>query len=146
MGLFRTREEKKLLAALAQNGASGPWVSAHDAWQAFKDFGRSVKLEGGTGLLFQVGTYDFDGRKLFYFDPVCQFEFVAPDGEHEGFKQLHCELTCPPIPALQDVATNLWSFEFPDADAFYAAVEALPEFQTAVSQGNYRLRVSHECV
>jgi hypothetical protein len=146
MGLFRTLEEKKLLAALAQHGAHGPWVPAIDAWRAFKDFGRNVALEGGTGLLFQVGTYQFEGRPLFYFEPVCQFESVKRDGEHDGFEQLHCELTCSPTSALEGVATDLWSFAFPDVDAFYAAVESLPEFEVAVSQGNYRLRVSHERV
>jgi hypothetical protein len=146
MRLFRTLREKKLLVALAQHGAAGPWVSALDAWRAFKHFGRSVKLEGGTGLLFQVGTYDFEGHRLFSFDPVCQFESVFPDGEHEGFEQLHCELTCPPTPELKGVAIELWSFAFPDVDAFYAAVEASPAFTVAVSQNNYRLRVSHECV
>lgn len=146
MGLFRTPEENKLLSALAEHGASGPWVSALDAWRAFKDYGRSVKLEGGTGLLFQVGTYDFEGRPLFYFNPVCQSEFVGADGEHEGFDQLHCELSSQPGPATEGVETTLWSFEFPDAEAFYAAVEALPEFQIAVSQGKYRLAVGHERV
>ena len=146
MGFLRSPEEKKLLSALAQHGASGPWASALDAWQAFKDYGRSVSLAGGTGLLFQVGTYDFEGRPLFYFDPVCQFEIVASDGEHEGFEQLHCELSCLPGPELENLQANLWSFKYTDADSFYAAVEALPEFQAAVRQGNYRLRVSYESV
>jgi hypothetical protein len=36
----------------------------------------------------------------------------------------------------------LWSFDFQSADAFFEAVEALPEFERAVAQGNFRLQVS----
>src|SRR5690606_33995784 len=108
--------------------------------------GRSVSLGQGTDLLFQAGTYNFGGRPLFYFDPVCQFEIVGSDGDHERFEQLHCELTCLPSPELEGLNVSLWSSECNDVDAFYAAVESLPEFQAAVRQDNYRLRVSHEDV
>lgn len=146
MGLFRSREEKELLAALASNGAKGPWVSAADAWEGFKQYGRSLDLSGGTCLLFQVGTYDFTGRPLFYFNPVCQFQLLDAEGELEAFEQLQCELTCPPSPALEGVETNMWSLEFATADAFFNAVETLPEFKQAVSRGTYRLRVEHGTV
>lgn len=138
---FRTQEEKTLLAILARHGASAAWVPAPAAWSAFKEFGRSIELHGGTGLLFQVGTFDFDGRELFYFDAVCQLEDFAEDDEQGAFEQLHCELTCPPTVALEALEANLWSFDFSDVDAFYAAVEGLPAFQAAAQQGNYRLKV-----
>jgi hypothetical protein len=146
MGLFRSREEKALQAALSRHGAAGPWVSAAAAWEGFKEYARGLDLSEGTGLLFQVGTHSFGGRPLFYFNPVCQFQLLDADGEFEAFKQLQCELTCPPTPALEGVETNLWSFDFQGADAFFAAVEALPEFQRVVAQGNYRLQVSYGLV
>lgn len=142
----RTPEEKALVAALAQHGAQGPLASALDAWRAFKDFARTVELADGTGILFQVGTYAFEGSPLFRVDYVLQIESVAADGEHEGFEQLHCELTCPPMRQLQGVVTDIWSFAYPAVDDYYAAVEALPEFEIAVRQGSYRLRVRHEHV
>lgn len=140
------QQEERLLDFLARHGANGPRVAALDAWQAFKDFGRSIQLDDGTGLLFQVGTYDFDGPALFHLGCVVQFESVDADGEHEGFEQLHCELTCPPAPQLDGVTAELWSFEHPDADAWYTAVEAMPEFDIAMRQGRYRLRVYGEAV
>lgn len=126
MRIFRHPQEKKLLAALTARGAKEPWAAADAAWAAFKDYARTVILGGGNGLLFQVGTHDFEGRPMFYFDSVCQFQLLDANGEHEGFEQLHCELSCPPRPELGGVETNLWSFEFEDAEAFFAAVEALP--------------------
>ena len=98
------------------------------------------------GLLFQVGTFDFTGHPLFYFDPVCQFEITDSDGEHDHFEQLHCELTCAPDASLSGVEASLWSFDCPTADAFFAAVEALPAFQVAVRRLDYHLSVSHEAV
>jgi hypothetical protein len=98
------------------------------------------------GLLFQVGTFDFTGRPLFYFDPVCQFEFTDPNGDHDHFEQLHCELTCSPDESLRGVEASLWSFGYPTADAFFAAVEALPAFQAAARRLDYNLSVSHDAV
>lgn len=141
-----TPEEKALVATLAQHGAQEPWGSALDAWRAFKDFARTVELADGTGLLFQVGTYAFEGPPRFHVDYVLQIESAAADGEHEGLEQLHCELTCPPTPEVDGVETDLWSFAYPTVDDYYAAVEALPEFEIAVRQGSYRLRVHREHV
>src|SRR5690606_7849869 len=113
---LRASEEKKLLRALTNHGARGPWVSPRDAWNAFKEYARQVELDGGTGLLFQVGTYDFSGRSLFYFDAVCQFEILDAEGEFESYEQLHCELTCQPDAATDGLEADLWSFEFVDCD------------------------------
>ncbi|HEY0501876.1 MAG TPA: hypothetical protein VGD42_00145 [Lysobacter sp.] len=143
---YLMQQEHRLLDLLGRHGAGGPSVMALDAWRAFKDFGRSIELDDHAGLLFQIGTYDFDGDRRFHFDQVLQLESVGDDGEHEGFEQLHCELTRPPAPELDGVATDLWSFAFADVEDFYAAVEAMPGFVVAVSQGPYRLRVRRERV
>jgi hypothetical protein len=131
---------------LAQLDALGPSVSAASAWAAFKAYGREVLGPKSVHLLFQVGVYDFSGQPLFYFNPVCQFEQTDDDGEHDYYEQLHCELTCAPTDLLQSARTNLWSFNYPTADAFFAAVEALPEFHLAVKQPGYTLAVTHEDV
>lgn len=62
MTILRKRQEKKLLAVLSAHGAKEPWVPADTAWTAFKEYARSVASGDGNGLLFQVGTFDFEGR------------------------------------------------------------------------------------
>jgi hypothetical protein len=116
------------------------------AWDAFKRFGRAQFGRDDVGLLFQVGVFTFSGAPEFYFDPVCQFETRDEDGEHDHFEQTHCELSCPVSDELRSVRRELWSFDFSSADAFYQAVEALPEFQVAVRQPRYRVNVYHERV
>ena len=141
-----TPQATRLRALLKQHGAGDPPVVAATAWAAFKDYGREIFGQQGVGLLFQVGVYDFSGSPLFYFDLVCQFEQTDSEGEHDHFEQLHCELTCPPSETLKSASTNLWSFNFATADAFFRAVEALPEFQVATQQVKFDLVVYHEDV
>ena len=78
------------------------------------------------------------------FDPVCQFEIRDAEGEYDHLEQLHCELTCPPTDALEDAQANLWSFDYPTADAFFSAVEDVPAFQLAIGQTGYSISVYHE--
>lgn len=137
---------ERLAALLHQHRVGDGAASGLAAWSAFKEVGREIFGPETVGLLFQVGTFDFTGRPLFYFDPVCQFEITDPDGEHDHYEQLHCELTCAPDASVVGVEESLWSFDYPTADAFFAAVEALPAFQVAVRRLDYHLSVSHEAV
>ena len=139
-------QAERLVTLLRQHGVDRRSVSGLAAWSAFKDFGREMFRAQGIGLLFQVGTYDFTGRPLFYFDPVCQFEIIDPDGEHDHFEQLHCELACAPDSALSGIEASLWSFDYPTADSFFTAVEALPAFQAAMRRLDYDLAVRLEAV
>jgi len=144
--LSNTPQAERLTILLRQHGVDHQSVSSLAAWSAFKDFGREMFGSQGIGLLFQVGTYDFTGRPLFHFDMVCQFEITDPDGEHDHFEQLHCELTCIPDDAVSSIEASLWSFDYPTADAFFAAVEAMPSFQAAIQRLDYHLSVSYEVV
>ncbi len=146
MEAIRSREEERLLTLLQTHGAADKDVAPAAAWAAFKAYGREVAARPGVGLLFQVGTYSFTGEPLFYFDPVAQFEVVGHDGEHEGFEQVHCELSRPSSPELDGLEANLWSYDFPSVDAFYKAVEDMPALQAAIRQPTYRLSVIHEAV
>ena len=139
-------QAKLLSDLLLERSAHSSPVSGLAAWEAFKAFGREAFELPGVGLLFQTGTFDFTGSELFYFDPVCQFEILDHDGEHDHFEQLHCELTCEPRPELQTASAELWSFDFPTADAFFSAVESLPAFQIAARQSDYTVSVTHEDV
>lgn len=139
-----TPQVERLGTLLHQYGVDHHSASGLAVWSAFKDFGRETFGSEGVGLLFQVGTHDFTGNPLFYFDPVCQFEITDSNGEHDHFQQLHCELTCVPDDAVSGVEASLWSFDYPTADAFFTAVEALPAFQAAVRRLDYHLSVDHE--
>ncbi len=141
-----TPQISRLHELLLQHSATGASVSAANAWAAFKEYGREVFGSEGTGLLFQVGVYKFSGEPLFYFDPIAQFEVTDDEGEHDHYEQLHCELTCPPNEILLNTSTNLWSFDYSTADAFFAAVEDLPQFQVAIKQTGYNLAVTYEDV
>ena len=140
-----TPQAERLAALLRQHGVRNGSTQGIAAWSAFKAFGREVFGPQSVGLLFQLGTYSFSGTPLFYFDPVCQFEITDSDGEHDHFEQLHCEMTCTADDHLSKINASLWSFDFPTADAFFAAVEALPAFQAA-AQANYSVAVTHEVV
>lgn len=146
MEVSNTPHAKRLAALLKQHDVDDRLASGRAAWSAFKAYGREVFDSQEVGLLLQIGTYDFTGAPLFYFDPVCQFEITLADGTHDHFEQLHCELTCPPVSELEGIETSLWSFGYPTADAFFAAVEALPAFQAAVCRSDYNLSVVHEAV
>jgi len=141
-----TPQAERLSALLHQHGVGDQPASGVAAWSAFKAYGREVFGAPGVGLLFQVGTYEFSGTRLFYFDPVCQFEVTDSDGEHDHFEQLHCEMTCRPSDHLSGIEASLWSFDYPSADAFFSAVESLPDFQIAAQQTSYSVSVSHEAV
>lgn len=138
--------DKRLRALLSNQGVGDIAGNAVGAWEAFKCFGREVAGQEGVGLLFQVGTFNFSGEPLFYFDPVAQFETKDDEGEHDHYEQTHCELTAPAAETLRNTECTLWSFDFPTVDAFYRAVEALPEFQLAVKYSPYKVNVFHEAV
>ena len=127
-----TPQARRLSALLREHGVGDNGASGRAAWEAFKAYGREVFARDGVGLLFQAGTYDFDGEPRFHFDPVCQFEDTGPDGD--AMEQVHCRLTCAPDAALAGVQDELWSFGFATADAFFAAAEALPAFRAAVAR------------
>lgn len=144
--MSRTPQAERLVTLLRQHGAGDQPASGTSAWSAFKAYGREIFGQQGVDLLFQVGTYSFTGTPLFYFDPVCQFEITDSDGEHDHFEQLHCELTCLPDDQLDGTEVSLWSSDYPTADAFFAAVEALPVFQSVVQRTDYSVYVDHEIV
>lgn len=141
-----TPQAERLAALLDRHRVDHQSASGLAAWSAFREFGREMFGPDTIGLLFQAGTFDFTGRPRFYLDLVCQFEITGPDGEHDSFEQLHCELTCVPDASLRGIEASLWSFDYPTADAFFAAVEALPAFQVAVRRLDYHLSVGHEAV
>lgn len=133
-------------ALLREHGVGRERVLGSQAWRAFKAYGREVFGEPGVSLLFQAGTRDFSGCPRFYFHPVCQFEIVDEDGQYLCLEQLHCELSCAPSAALDGAEAELWSEDYPTADAYFAAAELLPAFALASRRDDYVLQVRHEQV
>ena len=56
-------------------------------------------------LLFETGTFDFTGKKLFYFSLVRQFRFQDED----EFVQLHLDVRYAPAPATKRLSCTEWS-------------------------------------
>ena len=90
-------------------------LTALDVWLGFLRFGRqrfdTALTPESDGLLFQYGTYSFDGLPKFTLDFTRQFDINDDDAEHDHYLQVHCELTYPPDPALHELGSfNSWFF------------------------------------
>jgi hypothetical protein len=90
-------------------------LDTEDVWLAFLSFGRRLfdvsDTSDADGLLFQYGTYSFDGPATFTLDLARQFEIADSDGNHDHYVQVHCELRYGPAPALQALGSfHSWFF------------------------------------
>ena len=115
------------------------------AWSVFKDFS-AVPVEGvDNGFLWQLGCYDFTGKKLCYLDFVRQFTFYD-EGEYDHMEQLHIEFTGEPSPELLPLERNKWAFDYPTLADYFQDVEKFPEFQTALKHAAWKVNVRQEQV
>ncbi|WP_411088175.1 hypothetical protein [Streptomyces sp. 061-3] len=90
-------------------------LGTEDAWRAFLRFGRRLfdvpDTPDADGLLFQYGTYSFDGPPTFTLDLTRQFEIADNDGDHDHYVQVHCELRYGYALALQTLGSfDSWFF------------------------------------
>jgi hypothetical protein len=90
-------------------------LDTEDAWLAFLRFGRRLfdvsDASDADGLLFQYGTYSFEGPATFMLDLARQFEIADSDGNHDHYVQLHCELRYGPTPTLEAFGSfHSWFF------------------------------------
>ncbi|WP_258055696.1 hypothetical protein [Streptomyces sp. Ru62] len=90
-------------------------LGTEDVWWAFLRFGRRLfdvsEVPDGDGLLFQYGTYSFDGSPTFTVDLTRQFEVSDADGDHDHYVQVHCEVRCGSGPALEALGSfDSWFF------------------------------------
>ncbi|MFC8290582.1 hypothetical protein ACFUJ0_06370 [Streptomyces sp. NPDC057242] len=106
-------------------GELGPRAFAdpvpEDVWFAFLRFGRQLfhvpDTPDADGLLFQYGTYAFDGPAMFTLDLTRQFEVSDSDGDHDHYVQVHCELRYGLTPALEALGSfRSWFFHDAGAD------------------------------
>ncbi|MFE5208943.1 hypothetical protein [Streptomyces sp. NPDC056600] len=123
------------------------------AWEAFLRFGRQLfdvsDAPDGDGLLFQYGTYDFEGPPAFTVDLVRQFEILDAEGDHAGYVQLHCEVRFGPEPALEALGSlTSWFFHDggQDLDAWAREVTERPAWAVVCARTPTAVRVYQECV
>ncbi|MGW0964621.1 hypothetical protein [Streptomyces sp. NPDC002516] len=94
---------------------------AEEVWLAFLRFGRRLfhvpDTPDADGLLFQYGTYAFDGPPAFTLDLTRQFELCDRNGAHYHYEQVHCELRYTLTPALEALGTFAsWFFHNAEDD------------------------------
>ncbi|MFB7183633.1 hypothetical protein ACFCYI_38735 [Streptomyces sp. NPDC056257] len=81
-----------------------------DLWPVFLRFGRRLFDVSDTpdadGLLFQYGTYAFDGPPAFTLDLTRQFEISDNNGDHAHYVQVHCEPRYGLAPALPETISR----------------------------------------
>ncbi|MFC1431385.1 hypothetical protein ACEZDB_12090 [Streptacidiphilus sp. N1-3] len=104
---------------LEQHGRPLDELTPGRAWSAFQRFGQQRFDTPSTpecdGLLFQYGTHSFYGPPMFLVDFTRQFEVNDPDGEHDHFVHISCELRYRPDPALERLGSfNRWFFHDTD--------------------------------
>lgn len=124
--------ENDLLRRLERAGIDLKTATVPRVWAVFKDFARvDVAACPELELLVEWGVYDFYlGRDTFQLGFVRQFS-MEEDGEYAGMEQLHCVFFFEPTPDLARLHGNMWSFNYPDPDSFFVAVEALEAFKLA---------------
>ncbi|MCQ4210420.1 hypothetical protein [Streptomyces longispororuber] len=94
-------------------------MDAYEVWLRFIRFGSqrydTADTPDADGLLFQYGTYAFEGPPVFTLDLVRQFEINDASGEHDHYRQLHCELLYELTPQLRTLG-HFESWFFHDTD------------------------------
>ncbi|MCF2530781.1 hypothetical protein [Yinghuangia soli] len=124
-----TQAAAVLSAQLGLQDAHDRPPSATFVWQGYLRYAGSRFATPPTpdadGLLFQFGTWAFDGPRMFSVDFCRQFEIVGEDGEFEHYVQVHCELIYPADPELDALGGfNSWFFHDSgdDLEAWAAAI------------------------
>ncbi|MER5477004.1 hypothetical protein ABT026_08465 [Streptomyces sp. NPDC002734] len=135
-------EAMGLLEAEVRAGRrAGACLDLEAAWEAFLRFGRQLfdvsDAPDGDGLLFQYGTYSFEGPPAFTVDLVRQFEIFDAEGDHAAFVQVHCEVRFDPEPALEALGSfTSWFFHDggQDLDAWAREVTGRPAWAVACAR------------
>lgn len=111
-------------------------------WQVFKDFVQEPVVTFDDGVLFQAGVYEFTGSEQFHFDFTRQFSIHDAKDEYDHMEQLSLLFLCDPNEKLRQIKTNRWAYDFPSLEAFFAEVESMDAFQSAMTINQWRCRVS----
>jgi hypothetical protein len=138
----------RLKEILSKEGFSLDNPEPRIAWTAFKAFALEPVNCADDGVLFECGVSSvWTGKAdLFYFGFVRQFS-VDLDGEYDHMEQLHCLFSRSPTDDVSLLNTNLWLEQFDGKHvAYFAAVEALPEFQRGIFLKGWKCEIFQEMV
>lgn len=127
--MIKSSEAKdKLIKMLKESNFDFEKPNPKLAYQTFKTF-RDIKVDcEDDALLFQCGVYDFTGEDLFYFEFVRQFIFKV-DGEVDYMEQLIFTLYYMPNSELENLETNLWTYDCKCTDDFFSKLESMACFK-----------------
>ena len=129
---------------LAEAGVNEARHDPAAAWEIFKRYVAVPAECARDYLFFQAGDglpeYGSDG----YFDFTREFEMRGESGDEPvWFEQVHVEFNVPPPLRLGVGTVTLYSVDFPDYGAFFAAVEESPAFRAGLAFQGFVLAVYH---
>lgn len=132
-----------LVDLLRRNGFSMEAPGPALAWALFKEFCQQYRFCcDDDALLWEIGPYVWleEGGRAFQWHLVRQF--TNDPGDDDNMKQLCFDLDFAPCLSGGHPAASLWSYDFDgDFTAFFAAVEARPDFVLPADAHAIRARV-----
>ena len=136
--------EPLLRRMLAEAGVDEARPDPAAAWEVFKRYVAVPAECARDYLFFQVG----DGRPEYgadgYFDFTREFEMRGASGDEPvWFEQVHVEFKVPPPLRLGAGTVTMYSVDYPDYGAFFAAVEQSAAFRAGLGFEGFVLAVYH---
>jgi hypothetical protein len=124
---FKPKPLKELENMLNKAGFQSENPDITVAWKVFKQFTEIKFKSDDDALLFECGTYDFTGQRLFYWNLIRQFSFDK-NGEYDHMEQLHMEFIFSPTEELDILNDTIWSYDHQSFKEFFDKVETLDSF------------------
>lgn len=109
---------QKLVVYRTLNGAIHQGMTLAEMVEAFREM-CEISVGDPDDLLFETGTYDFTGEKLFYFSLVRQFQFLSD----EEYVQLRLDVTYLPCPKTRFLLGRKWSSRI-NGDFFHMVTDS----------------------
>jgi hypothetical protein len=136
--------ELRLLQMLREAGVDEARPNPAAAWEVFKRFAALPVECARDYLIFQVGDGHPEHGSDGYFDYTREFEMRGASGDEPvWFEQVHIEFKVPPPLRLGVGTVTRFSDDFPDYEAFFAAVEQMPAFRAGLGFAGFVLSVYH---
>jgi hypothetical protein len=136
--------ETLLRRMLAEAGVSKALPDPAAAWEVFKRCAAVHAECARDYLFFQVGDGRLESGADGYFDFTREFEMRGASGDEPvWFEQVHVEFKVPPPLRLGTGTVILYSVDFPDYAAFFAAVEESAAFRAGLAFRGFVLDVYH---
>jgi hypothetical protein len=117
---------------LAAESLDADRLAPGDAWNVFKDFAR-LPAEGDDDVLYAQFFVPDPLDELLHVTFIRHLELAGADGQLEPVREVVCDIGYPRTRGTPEPA-ELCSADHEDLDAFFAAVEARPEFRLAMAE------------